>query len=732
MTVSTTQIRASYTGDGSSVNFPIPFPFYLSTDISVLLAGSTIGTGYSVSGGVDTVGHPNPGTLTMAAAPAVGANLQIILAVPLTQLVNLVDGTAFPSATVNQVNDRAVQALLRLQDEISRAIRSPDGDVVPSMLLPAAAARASMYLAFDASGNVLPTAALPGTANTPSSLGPIINPITQAESNAGVVPVNLIYPVGHVLRYGAVLDNATDDTTALTNWLKVGGDLTWPVVATAKVTVALPMVSNTKIRAAVGATIRQYTANANVLTGSSISNVNIQGLTMYAPGTMSSTFNGQGFFFSGCTYIDVMGCTVTNHRGYAGMFYNSNHCKAWVNRALNSPVANGDAWSNVGGDFAIEGASSYCELIGNECFSGNGVALQIQQINSTDVNCYNTVAFNKVANPRMYGVNVYFQGGAVNTFTNHVVVGNTIQNVSGYIYFTSPGTYPFGAGIYCNGGTDHTINSNNINGTNTAALSWQDNLAQAGIGVTLAGKCTVNGNTVANCGQYGITIRDPGAVAPATQKISVLGNNVSGCTNASIQLVERANVDISHNQVYGGASDAIRISNTVTQRYGVSINFNDIDSPAGQGILANFMQASSINGNKVRNAGVSGISVNNCSDIGVNANTVVGSAASYNIYIDATVTNFTCEGNTINGLGVTTYGIWLGAHWVIGRSNSIRNCVNEYGGIYAPLQSAVPTTGTWVQRDIVWNGGPISGNFIGWVCVAPGTPGTWKTFGAIS
>jgi hypothetical protein len=49
----------------------------------------------------------------------------------------------------------------------------------------------------------------------------------------------------------------------------------------------------------------------------------------------------------------------------------------------------------------------------------------------------------------------------------------------------------------------------------------------------------------------------------------------------------------------------------------------------------------------------------------------------------------------------------------------------EYG-------SAAPTTGTWQPGDIVFNAAPSAGGTVGWVCTAAGTPGTWKTFGAIS
>ena len=46
--------------------------------------------------------------------------------------------------------------------------------------------------------------------------------------------------------------------------------------------------------------------------------------------------------------------------------------------------------------------------------------------------------------------------------------------------------------------------------------------------------------------------------------------------------------------------------------------------------------------------------------------------------------------------------------------------------------SAAPTTGTYNQGDVVFNTAPTSGGYIGWVCTAAGTPGTWKTFGLIS
>jgi len=46
--------------------------------------------------------------------------------------------------------------------------------------------------------------------------------------------------------------------------------------------------------------------------------------------------------------------------------------------------------------------------------------------------------------------------------------------------------------------------------------------------------------------------------------------------------------------------------------------------------------------------------------------------------------------------------------------------------------TAPPTSGYYLAGDILYNiNPPAEGGYIGWVCTAAGTPGTWKRFGAI-
>jgi hypothetical protein len=45
--------------------------------------------------------------------------------------------------------------------------------------------------------------------------------------------------------------------------------------------------------------------------------------------------------------------------------------------------------------------------------------------------------------------------------------------------------------------------------------------------------------------------------------------------------------------------------------------------------------------------------------------------------------------------------------------------------------TTAPISEAWALGDIVWNSDPAATEYIGWVCVSAGTPGTWKGFGQI-
>lgn len=56
----------------------------------------------------------------------------------------------------------------------------------------------------------------------------------------------------------------------------------------------------------------------------------------------------------------------------------------------------------------------------------------------------------------------------------------------------------------------------------------------------------------------------------------------------------------------------------------------------------------------------------------------------------------------------------------------------NFGATVKVFGGAAPTTGSWKVGDVVMHTTPAAAGFMGWVCTTAGTPGTWKTFGAIA
>ena len=69
-------------------------------------------------------------------------------------------------------------------------------------------------------------------------------------------------------------------------------------------------------------------------------------------------------------------------------------------------------------------------------------------------------------------------------------------------------------------------------------------------------------------------------------------------------------------------------------------------------------------------------------------------------------------------------GLWIGGLETVGSTLG--------GSRWLGRATSIPTTGVYAQGDAILFEFPTAGGFMGAVCVTAGTPGTWKTFGAIS
>lgn len=103
---------------------------------------------------------------------------------------------------------------------------------------------------------------------------------------------------------------------------------------------------------------------------------------------------------------------------------------------------------------------------------------------------------------------------------------------------------------------------------------------------------------------------------------------------------------------------------------------------------------------------------------------------SINHYLAASGESYLCGNNGFLGIGFNTNpSERLHVNGNIRATGSLKLGTNINAIAYG---SAAPTTGTYKRGDIIFNNAPSAAGFIGWVCITAGTPGTWKTWGAIS
>jgi hypothetical protein len=208
MTVSSTTSKAIYSGNGLTTSFAVPFYFLAVADLQVILRSGTtetvqaLTTNYTVSG----AGNEAGGTVTMLVAPASGTTLTIRRSIAATQGTDLLPNDRLPAEDLEDGLDKLTMIAQQLGEESDRSIKFPASDAAVSAQLPAASARASKFLTFDANG--VPTATVGVDATTDVFI----------QSGTGAVPRSVTAKLQgfvSVKDFGATGDGVTNDTAAV-------------------------------------------------------------------------------------------------------------------------------------------------------------------------------------------------------------------------------------------------------------------------------------------------------------------------------------------------------------------------------------------------------------------------------------------------------------------------------------------------------------------------------------
>lgn len=120
MALSNLLVEDDFAGDGTTVNFAIPFTFFNNTQAKAKLTSSTGVVTYWTAGVEYTISGGDPGTTLVAAtAPAVGETLTIYRSTPLTQIYDFLNNTAVNMENVEKALDRLGMMLQELSNSVS-------------------------------------------------------------------------------------------------------------------------------------------------------------------------------------------------------------------------------------------------------------------------------------------------------------------------------------------------------------------------------------------------------------------------------------------------------------------------------------------------------------------------------------------------------------------------------------------------------------------------------------
>jgi hypothetical protein len=232
MTVSSTTVKNSYSGNGSTTEFAYTFKIFADTDLQVIIrsaAGTetikTLTTHYTVAGAGDASGGSI--TFTSGNTPASGETVVIIREVPQTQAIDYIANDPFPAESHEEGLDRATMTTQQVQEELDRSIKiSRTNTMTSTEFTVGATDRANKILAFDSSGELSVTQELgtfKGSSATTTTAAYVQRDIVKSSTTAQLNNVYICIqdsPVGTALTntsYWSLLVDAVSAATSATS-----------------------------------------------------------------------------------------------------------------------------------------------------------------------------------------------------------------------------------------------------------------------------------------------------------------------------------------------------------------------------------------------------------------------------------------------------------------------------------------------------------------------------------
>jgi hypothetical protein len=161
MTISSTTVKNSYSGNGTLDTFNYTFKIFADADIQVIIRDAsatetvkTLTTHYTVTG----AGNANGGTIVFTSGniPTGTETVVIRRASPQTQAIDYIANDPFPAESHEEGLDRSMMAIQQLQEEIDRSIKlSRTNTMTSTEFAVGATERAGKIFGFDDNGELV-------------------------------------------------------------------------------------------------------------------------------------------------------------------------------------------------------------------------------------------------------------------------------------------------------------------------------------------------------------------------------------------------------------------------------------------------------------------------------------------------------------------------------------------------------------------------------------------------
>jgi len=160
MTISTTTIKNSYNGNGSTTAFNYTFKISAESEMQVIIRSSSgtetvksLTTHYTISG----VNNSGGGAVTFQSShiPASGETVILRRVTAQTQAMDLIDNDPMSADTIETAHDKAIAITQELQEQVDRSIKlSRTNTMTSTEFTVDATNRANKILAFDSAGEI--------------------------------------------------------------------------------------------------------------------------------------------------------------------------------------------------------------------------------------------------------------------------------------------------------------------------------------------------------------------------------------------------------------------------------------------------------------------------------------------------------------------------------------------------------------------------------------------------